>query len=725
MGEQIEYLDFEINIQKADESSYKVRVNSQGGRAETRFSDPFTADKRVIFRQTLTSASLRTSARVRSSSAPEVKTMKELGATLFENTFSDQVKEFYYQCLGQAHQQARGLRLRLAVDPSLDDLPWEFLYSPQKEFLGLDPRTPIVRFIELPTPAAPLKVDLPLRILVVVASPKDLTPLDVEAEKSRIAAALDPLQSQGFVRVSYLEGPDTWTRLIDALRPNETHILHFIGHGAFDEVNEEGVLLMESEAGEMQPIGSDLIRILMQGKSRLRVAVLNSCLGAQASEAEPFSSVAAAMVRAGIPAVIAMQFEVSDRAAEIIGGTFYKSLALNFPVDAALTEARRQIALVERDSLEWATPVLFMQVPDGQLFDVSKPPDERLAAAPLERPSPVQGAAIPVVEPTRFPAAQQDKPDLNARAAERYKAAEEAAIRGDWEQAIAGYNGAMMLVPNYKDAAQKLANSERRHQCVTLYAEAQELYADKNFSRVIENLTKIRSIDPRWVDSADLQMLAECGLTYQQALSVLRAGDRNMGAELFRSIIMKCSDFEDVLSRLDNLAAGGDGLFGQAYPAQPQPVPFTPQPPDPSTGEPAQPPPDSVPDGRVYEVKNADTAALAEEMRQHFLNNGFETQVIDQGSSVIVQGKKGGLRSWVGMGQAATVMLDPTPTGLKASVGGGKWLEQGAVIAVSMVVLWPLLITGGVGMAQQKGLIDTLWRMVDNHVIARGGKRVT
>jgi hypothetical protein len=116
---------------------------------------------------------------------------------------------------------------------------------------------------------------------------------------------------------------------------------------------------------------------------------------------------------------------------------------------------------------------------------------------------------------------------------------------------------------------------------------------------------------------------------------------------------------------------------------------------------------------------------MAEEFHQYFLANGFETQVIHQGAMVIIQGKKGGLRSLVGMGQAATVMLESTGTTLKASVGGGKWLEQGVAIAVSMVVLWPLLITGGVGMAQQKGLMDTLWKMVDNYVAMRGGRRLT
>ena len=202
MSEQIEYLDFEVNIHKADKGAYSVRVVSQGGRAESRFTDPFSADKRTIYRQMLTSASLRSSARVRSSSAPEIKNMKEMGAMLFENAFSDQVKEFYYQRLGQAHQQSKGLRIRLAIDPALSDLPWEFLASAQKEFLGLDPRTPIVRFIELPTPIAPLKTDLPLQIMVVVASPNDLTLLDVEAEKTRITSALDKLTAQGYVRLS-------------------------------------------------------------------------------------------------------------------------------------------------------------------------------------------------------------------------------------------------------------------------------------------------------------------------------------------------------------------------------------------------------------------------------------------------------------------------------------------------------------------------------------------
>ncbi len=808
MAESHGFLDFEIQLDKAADGDYIVRASALGARAQSRFTDSFTSDKRTIIRQTLTTATLRHSARVRSTSTAEVKAMKDFGATLFNQVLREQVREFYYQCLGKANEQGKGLRMRMIVDPSLGDLPWEFLCTPEKEFMGLDPKTPIVRFVEMPAPVSPLSAELPLRVMVVVASPADQQPLDVAAEKERIASALQPLEEQGLVKVTYLDGPETWPRLIDALRPNETHILHFIGHGMLDEQRQEGVLVMEAESGESYFVGSDLMRILMQGKTRLRLVVLNSCLGAQASEGEPLSSVAVGLVRAGVPAVIAMQFEVSDRAAQIIASTFYKSLALNFPVDAALTEARREIALLDRESLEWATPILFMQVPDGQLFSVTgnapnlPPSPAEPKAARLVRldtretlpitqdltslgrnpdnaiiiPDPLasryhalirrEGATYIINDlggangtavngeringhvtlrdgdsirvggiefrfylPAGVPAAKADSTqpldktaiDLNAQAAERFQAGEEAAARGDWSAAIRGYEGALILVPNYRDAAPKLANYKRRFECGTLYAQAQRQCTDRNYAQALETLAQIRRLDPKYADTANVQVVSECGLNYEQALVALQSGDRVKGAELLRAVVGQRPNFMDAANRLQNLADGGDGLFGYG-PAEPSGTET------PVTAGPGQLPPQpqaSAPAGapRVYELRNANARQLAEEVRQYFFTNGYQTQIVPQGTGWVVQGQKGGLRRLVGMSQAATVVIDPIENGLKVNVGGGRWIEQGAALAVSMVVLWPLLITGGVGMAQQKMLMDALWRMVDNHVATRGGRR--
>jgi tetratricopeptide (TPR) repeat protein len=815
MSNEIDYVDFEITVQKAGQDEYIVRAESGEGEAEARFINPFNEDKLALIDATLTKVALRSSARVRSSSAPEVRKMREVGAALFEQAITGPVREFYYKCQGHADQQGKGIRWRLALDTSVGDLPWEFMYL-QDEFLALNPRSPIVRYIKGAARVAPLKAEHPLRLLVVIASPSDETPLDAATEKSRIETALKPLTTKNLLDVTFIEGPDTWERLIDALLPNRTHILHFIGHGAFDEKNGEGVLVMEDAEGKGARIDSERLRVLVQGKSRLRLVVLNSCLGTSGDVAQPFSSMAAGLVRSGVPAVIAMQFEISDQAAREIAETFYTSLALNYPVDAALTEARRKIFLSDRDSLEWATPILYMQVPDGRLFQftldnaglvdtgpvdqpaetiamlvrsdtgqeiglsgdrirIGRGPDNdivfsestvsrkhatllregssyaienaarssgtwvngqkisqrtmlkendqiRLGAVELSfRPVPTaapakKARAARTTARTIIPDVAEDE-SLSAKAEKKYKVAEAAMGRGEWATAATAFKGALYFVPNYRDAAQKLLICENRGKAATLYYQAQRLCAAKNYDQALQALAEAARLDPSLVDAANVKESAECGRKYQQAIVELQRGNRASGADLLREVISSRADFEDAARRLDNLAEGGDGLLG--FPAlQPTTTPLTNQP------APSGPAPGSSFDLRRYEIINPDAKALAEEIRQHFFINGHESQAIQHSSVWVVQGQKTGFRSWLGMGLAATVMIEPAGNTLKVSIGGGKWLEQGAGLAVGALVLWPLLITGGVGMAQQKKLIDTLWRMADNFVMTRGGKRV-
>ena len=66
----------------------------------------------------------------------------------------------------------------------------------------------------------------------------------------------------------------------------------------------------------------------------------------------------ASLVECGIPAVIAMQFEVSDDMATLFAEEFYSSLVDGLPIDAALTETRRAI-FFSGNRVEWATPVLY------------------------------------------------------------------------------------------------------------------------------------------------------------------------------------------------------------------------------------------------------------------------------------------------------------------------------------------------------------------------------
>ena len=79
---------------------------------------------------------------------------------------------------------------------------------------------------------------------------------------------------------------------------------------------------------------------------------------------------ARSLVQSGIPAVVAMQFEISDQAAITLAHEFYAALSDSYPVDAALAEARKAI-FAQNNILEWGTPVLYMRTGDGRIFDIA------------------------------------------------------------------------------------------------------------------------------------------------------------------------------------------------------------------------------------------------------------------------------------------------------------------------------------------------------------------
>jgi hypothetical protein len=124
-------------------------------------------------------------------------------------------------------------------------------------------------------------------------------------------------------------------------------------------------------------------------------------------------------VRKGIPAVIAMQFEISDVAAITLANEFYAAVADGFPVDGALSEARKAI-FTRVNAVEWATPVLYMRSPDGRIFEIEDQ-DERLATREMRRliveSTPEAEPAIEAAEP----APQRVAPIPEGVATERVK----------------------------------------------------------------------------------------------------------------------------------------------------------------------------------------------------------------------------------------------------------------------------------------------------------------
>ena len=116
-----------------------------------------------------------------------------------------------------------------------------------------------------------------------------------------------------------------------------------------------------------------MVDLLRQVRPMPRLVVLNSCSGAAAGVSDLFSGTAAALVRGGVSAVAAMQYEISDGAAVAFARGFYAAIARGRGVDDAVSSGRVAILGTGDRTLEWVTPVLYLRGHDTRLFTLPAP----------------------------------------------------------------------------------------------------------------------------------------------------------------------------------------------------------------------------------------------------------------------------------------------------------------------------------------------------------------
>jgi tetratricopeptide (TPR) repeat protein len=314
--------------------------------------------------------------------------LAEFGRRLFDALLPDPIATLYRASLGMAREQGRGLRVRLRLEPpELAALPWEYLCDAEEDcFLGVSPETPLVRYVPLARPSRPIAVSPPLRVLVVLSSPRDAMPLDVEQEKGIIEGALGDWIDQGLVQLCVLER-GVAAEIGQAMRAFRPHVFHFVGHG--QHRGEEAYVLLEDSAGRARPVGVRTFREFFLGIADTRLAVFNACQLATTSSTRPLAGLAPRLLQRNLSAVVAMQSPIADRTALIFSREFYRSLALGYPVDGALAEARKGIFLeVGGDAQEWGVPVLFLRAQDGRLFELAEAEEVEPEVAPPPEPTP-------------------------------------------------------------------------------------------------------------------------------------------------------------------------------------------------------------------------------------------------------------------------------------------------------------------------------------------------
>jgi len=292
-----------------------------------------------------------------------------LGRHLAVSVLSQQSLTLWYESYQVARERHRGLRLRLHIDSwELSRLPWELLYDSRRgDFLVFDPMVSVVRYIRLYSPPPGLRRGRRLRVLALAASPKGEAQLDWRREFAVLQQAVAHLADGNEIDIVFRDHI-THDGLHAALCERNPDVVHYVGHAGYDQRLKTGLLLLESESGDMAPLPApDAARLLR--RYGVSLVVLNACETAKGA----WAGLGPALVRREIPAVVAMQWPVEDQAAIRFSAHFYRALAQGRTVDECIAEGRTGASAVSHDPMDWGAPVLFLRSASGRLWSSGEP----------------------------------------------------------------------------------------------------------------------------------------------------------------------------------------------------------------------------------------------------------------------------------------------------------------------------------------------------------------
>jgi hypothetical protein len=270
--------------------------------------------------------------------------------------------------------------LRLSIDaPELAAWPWELLRDSERDTVfAASVSTPVLRYYDQSDrfgALTELGAELPIELLLILPHTGDLDLAQERRNVEEVAGA-----TEGALRVRTLDGMVTRSDLADALLLGNYQCLHFGGHGGF--IEGKGYLGLNEPDGGPDWLDGDALARLAGNYRSIRLVVLNGCDTGQTDDGRAFAGLAPQVVRSGVPAVVAMQFPITDRAAATFAREFYKRLCAGAEagqVDVAVAYARSMLAVLHPDDRSWAAPVLFTHAADGVIFTV--PPRVRAGGA--------------------------------------------------------------------------------------------------------------------------------------------------------------------------------------------------------------------------------------------------------------------------------------------------------------------------------------------------------
>ena len=399
------YLEIAIDLTERGDGSFEIKARSPAGQASARFEPPFTLDE---IAPALAVGGVRRGAV--SSDGDDIRealhSPTKIGEALYGALFRGALAGVLARTEGMAAGQSEGgVRIRMNFNlleggtAAVAALPWELMRKPGDPApLLVSTQTVLVRSLDVDRVVVPRPLAGPLRVLLIRSNPEGTAALELEREGGLVTRSLKDIPGVQVDEVDPVEA-----RIFSRLAGAAYHVVHYMGHGDF-AATRGGLLLLEDEAGRAVPTSAKAFSHLLRDEP-LRLVFLNACATGttpQEPGLHPFAGVAAALVANGVPAVVAMQFPISDRAALTFSKTFYERIAAGDAVDVAVAQGRSSLYLEavraggDDDAGEWATPVLYMRAEDGSLLGAAAgaaPGAAESATAASRAGTAAQGAA--------------------------------------------------------------------------------------------------------------------------------------------------------------------------------------------------------------------------------------------------------------------------------------------------------------------------------------------
>ncbi len=337
-------------------------------------------------------------------------TPESYGAYLFRQVFEESVDEDgkkgrigarLRQLLQRVEDgECEELVLKLEIARKLGalrSLAWEATLNPAEEHaLAADRRMAFYRDVNVDAAQRPPIQGTP-NVLIAVVSPdeaqmarlnqrlrqkgeiqEDLEVLDVKEEEKRLEVlfnTLTPGSSRQAITYHLLKpeaGKSTCQQLGEALEDGEFHVLHLSCHGLISKEDHSVRLVLLNEEGRPALVSELEFARIFRSNMKVRLVLLNACHSAETSQASGFSGIVPRLLPR-VPAVIGMQRQWYTGVPDIkFCRMFYTELSKHGYVDRALQRARQRLFEHKPQKWVWSTPVLYLHLVKGRLFEPEK-----------------------------------------------------------------------------------------------------------------------------------------------------------------------------------------------------------------------------------------------------------------------------------------------------------------------------------------------------------------